>query len=831
MFNRVWLVVLLVFGGIAPGCDDHNSTAAGDPDTNGTHVPFFDVVIDLGSHTSDSFGFSDVTGFPGTDISDVTVVGNGSDADTAGVSETLPDSATGEELPDWNPFSDSLDDGSLFVDGASDVEVTSDVEDEVPDAGETPTDVIVVSDGVFECPGGLGCVCSADKDCLSNVCFQTNTDSICVHPCVLGGMSTCAVVEECLTAECDPLLGCLAVPTSGACSDGNACTTGDSCKNGQCRSGVAVVCLDGNLCTSDSCDPQTGCQFLPQTGPCDDFDPCTTQDQCQNGSCVGNGLFECEDNNSCTDDLCVKLVGCQHLPNKKPCDDGSLCSINDICIEGSCAGGGAVICNDNNPCTSDACVAQTGCVYSPNALSCNDNDACTGNDVCSGGVCAGTKKLCVTLADLWNDTAKLQEDKTQGPFGGSFAMHFISPWWDGTTYWTYYIANYVAAGIGRSATGLATSPNGVNFTNKGIAMDIGGAWQWEYDAKKDLAHVIGKAGVNGWEASTATDPPGHMSYGPYTLMIPSGPNTASFVLQIDNNSADTKKVVTLDVFDATDQQILASRDVFRNEFSGVFSDQIFNLNFNPQANHSLEFRVYWHDIAWILHKTVAVSQGQSPFFDDRLASFPGVWKEGNTWYLVYEGAGLSSSWPGDIGLATSTDGVTWIKSAANPILKHQTTGWEKVNIGTPSLWKKGSTWYLFYHGFDGKDVQIGVATGTDLKTLVRHPQNPIIKTGVAGSWDSGTVGWRSIIAEGNDYYMVFEGSTDPPYDVAKWSSGIARSTDLLNWTKWSKNPVLVPTTQGFGQDGPSWLKTPDQKIHVYFRKPGNQTHRATLTAK
>lgn len=818
-------MVLLSAVALGLGCGEQNNVSGVGSDSVGGGAPFGDVLVDLGSAGQDALGFiPDMVMNP--DASRYMDSAGSARLDAHGGVDGVLEHDALVELPDWNPILDGGGEDS----STSDAVPSHDMGEELgPDMATAPDVVDTFEDP--DCPGGIGCECNDNTDCLSAVCMETADGSICVHPCVAGGGSTCVGGQDCTGMECDALLGCVVVPKPGMCSDGNACTTGDFCAGGQCQSGPLALCTDNNVCTADGCDALTGCQFTPHVSLCDDGDLCTTQDQCQNGECAGRSALDCDDENPCTDDICVKLTGCQHMPNNSPCNDGNVCTLNDTCTPGGCVGTASVVCNDNNPCTTDSCQAPTGCVFTPNKAPCNDNNGCTGNDVCSGGECLGTQNLCVTLADLWNDTAKLQEDKSLGPFGGSFAMHFISPWWDGTTLRAYYIANYVAGGIGRSATGLATSSDGVNFTNKGITMDIGGAWQWVFDAKKDLAHAIGASGANGWEASTAADAPGHMTYGPYTTVIPAGPNTASFVLQIDNNSADTKTVVTLDVFDSTDQQVLASRAVARNEFSAVFVDQIFNLKFDPKAGHSLEFRVYWHDLAWILHKTVAISQGQDPFFDNRLASFPGVWKDGNTWYLVYEGAGLSNSWPGDIGLATSTDGTTWIKAATNPILKHQTTGWEKVNIGTPSLWKKGDTWYLYYHGFDGKDVQIGVATGKDLKALVRHPQNPIIKTGGAGTWDSGTVGWRSIVQEGNYYYMVFEGSTDPPYDVAKWSSGIARSTDLLNWTKWAKNPVLTPTSQGFGQDGPSWVKTPDQKTHVYFRKPGNQTHRATLVPK
>ena len=48
-------------------------------------------------------------------------------------------------------------------------------------------------------------------------------------------------------------------------------------------------------------------------------------------------------------------------------------------------------CNDDNVCTTDTCDETDGCENANNTDVCDDSDGCTGNDVCSGGVCAGTE--------------------------------------------------------------------------------------------------------------------------------------------------------------------------------------------------------------------------------------------------------------------------------------------------------------------------------------------------------------------------------------------------------------------------------------------------------
>ncbi|AXI03766.1 glycoside hydrolase family 130 protein [Aquirhabdus parva] len=223
---------------------------------------------------------------------------------------------------------------------------------------------------------------------------------------------------------------------------------------------------------------------------------------------------------------------------------------------------------------------------------------------------------------------------------------------------------------------------------------------------------------------------------------------------------------------------------------------------------------------------VVLQAGAAGAWDDRMASFPGIWYDNGTFYLVYEGAGQSTSSPGDIGLATSSDGVHFTKNST-PILYHNQTGWEAANIGTPSLYKEGATWYLHYHGFDGVTCQIGVATGTSLTALTKFSANPIIKS-VPNTWQAGTAGHRGIVKNNGKYYMAYEGSGVQPYGTAQWSSGFASSTDLLNWTTFSQNNVLPLTTNTMGNDG-STLFSVNGSNYLYYRAPGaNVTRRALI---
>jgi hypothetical protein len=64
-------------------------------------------------------------------------------------------------------------------------------------------------------------------------------------------------------------------------------------------------CDDGNVCTTDSCDPSSGCINQPNNLPCDDESPCTKGDQCFSGLCQGATQPDCNTQGVWTESLLV----------------------------------------------------------------------------------------------------------------------------------------------------------------------------------------------------------------------------------------------------------------------------------------------------------------------------------------------------------------------------------------------------------------------------------------------------------------------------------------------------------------------------------------------
>ncbi len=233
-----------------------------------------------------------------------------------------------------------------------------------------------------------------------------------IDACGLPGSScdTCADVS-CHTAECKEG-ACSYQPQPGAPCSGGVCTDqGDCClgcleggtcyanNNDHCGSGGGMCqrCGECEECVTGSCQPKAN------GDTCDDGDACTEPDTCSGGQCGGTAVV-CNDNNECTTDSCDSASGCDYQPKTGDCNDGNACTENDTCVAGECDGT-AVVCDDGNFCTNDSCDDATGCVYASKAQDtpCDDGNSCSPTSACRDQDSAGTPldpRQCVATSGL-----------------------------------------------------------------------------------------------------------------------------------------------------------------------------------------------------------------------------------------------------------------------------------------------------------------------------------------------------------------------------------------------------------------------------------------------
>ena len=220
-----------------------------------------------------------------------------------------------------------------------------------------------------------------------------NGDEVCeAGMCVPGPKLSCDDGNPCTKDACDPATGCWHAPDNGApCPDGDVCDGDEYCLNNKCVLGAPLNCDDGNPCTKDGCDPVAGCWHAPDNGaPCPDGDVCNGDEYCLDNTCVLGAPLNCDDDNPCTKDACDPVTGCWHAPDDgAPCPDGDVCNGDELCSGGQCVLGPPLSCDDDNPCTQGGCDPASGCWHEPlDGISCGDGDVCNGEELCQGGECA-----------------------------------------------------------------------------------------------------------------------------------------------------------------------------------------------------------------------------------------------------------------------------------------------------------------------------------------------------------------------------------------------------------------------------------------------------------
>jgi hypothetical protein len=271
-----------------------------------------------------------------------------------------------------------------------------------------------VCDEQGECsyePVQNGTGCDEDgHDCTNDVCQE----GLCEHKPKAG---ECFIDELCWTAQeerpgslgcqfCSPLEAALEwtnVSDETDCDDGLFCTVEDACLAGVCESQTRVCpAMD---CTEGFCiEEQDKCveSDLDDGLACDDANPCTLDDECATGQCLGvaNDCSEAAAGEPCKVGICDPasepepgVCSAQPVEDGEICDDGLFCTDNDQCTGGSC-GGGSVVCEVKSCLTGNCSEDTQGCSWEPDPQQaedfCEDDKVCSFDTTCqANGGCGG----------------------------------------------------------------------------------------------------------------------------------------------------------------------------------------------------------------------------------------------------------------------------------------------------------------------------------------------------------------------------------------------------------------------------------------------------------
>lgn len=294
-----------------------------------------------------------------------------------------------------------------------------------PDAGACVGDAADLDCSALDGPCTIGACDPATGTCIAIALDDLPCDDgdgctvedTCVEGACEGRTLDCTpFATACAPSACDPEAGACVpspMPEGSACDDGTACTTASECRSGACVATAVLDCTSlEDDCNAGSCDPAIGCVAAPLTGaPCDDGDGCTTGDTCgATGSCDGAAIDCTALAGPCRAAACDPAASSCVVVNVADgvgCDDGNACTTGDACDGGVCAGGAPVACAGADACHAASCDPVTGCALTTLAdgTACNDGNACTTGDACTAGSCGGAAVDCAALADPCNTAA------------------------------------------------------------------------------------------------------------------------------------------------------------------------------------------------------------------------------------------------------------------------------------------------------------------------------------------------------------------------------------------------------------------------------------------
>jgi len=192
---------------------------------------------------------------------------------------------------------------------------------------------------------------------------------------------------------------------------------------------------------------------------------------------------------------------------------------------------------------------------------------------------------------------------------------------------------------------------------------------------------------------------------------------------------------------------------------------------------------------------------------------PGAWVEDTC--VVRGGAGyvMVAEGEGDVAWRLdSADGLVWRRRGPLDIRTVSGLPIPPGPRGTPTLWREGGRWWLFY---ERGDQGVWAATSTDLETFTNVSDEPVLALGPE-AYDARMIALDQIVRHRGRYYAYYHSSA--PGGKGRWCTCIARSDDLVHWTKYAGNPI-VPVDEAHPATSSAILVPDGERHRLYTTHP------------
>jgi len=267
----------------------------------------------------------------------------------------------------------------------------------------------------------------------------------------------------------------------------------------------------------------------------------------------------------------------------------------------------------------------------------------------------------------------------------------------------------------------------------------------------------------------------------YNIPLTTQYNTMDFKVEVNDNGTNTPIITDL-AFEETGIPMIEG-------ISSLYSTSNSSILITPSCS------------GFDVEPIYSVTNG-SLFFDatTHIFNFTPIFEDGGT----IKNLNFSCSYNGTVVYNTTKliiyrDWSNLIDYPGNPVLPKGTSIYNSGGSSTPYI---NNAQYLngVYYGYPdsatGSWKNFVLWTSTDLKNWTVHPTYPLaLTTNTTTGWDNGSILHSSIIKHNSTtWYMYYSASTlNASIGWGNLSGigaiGLATSTDLVNWTKYSNNPI------------------------------------------
>jgi hypothetical protein len=203
-------------------------------------------------------------------------------------------------------------------------------------------------------------------------------------------------------------------------------------------------------------------------------------------------------------------------------------------------------------------------------------------------------------------------------------------------------------------------------------------------------------------------------------------------------------------------------------------------------------------VTWMKYGSPVLTPGPTGAWDSAEVELGSVIWNGTLFLMWYRGSNAISLNTGAVGLATSTNGTSWIKYSRNPILTPGQFGLEQEYLATPySISPSPRSFDMWYSEENWTKSKISstsrllYATSLDGTSWNKWPDAVLSPSADPNAWDSGSIYSPSVIYDNSTFELWYSGINQ---SYLKPQIGFATSNDGVKWIRDPYNPILTPGT-------------------------------------